>query len=182
MVLHGNNKSRAELALALAHGVMIVLDNWSDVCLLEQLLTEREELRQKEKRGGAHDETPKQRVMLRFTPGIECHTHEYIRTGHSDSKFGFGPDQLEAALRHLSPRLNADSVLARTALVAGLHCHIGSQIFELQPHTDLAGVCILLGTVICRSLENVKCGYVCSKDSRLSFSMAIYIRVNRVLR
>jgi diaminopimelate decarboxylase len=141
MVLHGNNKSRAELALALEHGVMIVLDNWSDVRLVEQLLAEREQERQLQ--GNVNDEAPKQRLMLRFTPGIECHTHEYIRTGHSDSKFGFGPDQLEAALRHLSPRLNADSVLARAAVVAGLHCHIGSQIFELQPHTDLAGVCVL---------------------------------------
>jgi hypothetical protein len=40
--------------------------------------------------------------MVRFTPGIECHTHEYIRTGHLDSKFGFDPDQLETVLRHLA--------------------------------------------------------------------------------
>ena len=70
--------------------------------------------------------------MLRFTPGIECHTHEYIRTGHLDSKFGFDPDQLEAVLQHLKG--------CAWAQVSGLHAHIGSQIFELQPHRDLAGV------------------------------------------
>jgi diaminopimelate decarboxylase len=70
--------------------------------------------------------------MLRFTPGIECHTHEYIRTGHLDSKFGFDPDQLEAVLHHLQG--------CPWARLTGLHAHIGSQIFELQPHRDLAGV------------------------------------------
>jgi diaminopimelate decarboxylase len=70
--------------------------------------------------------------MLRFTPGIECHTHEYIRTGHLDSKFGFDPDQLETVLRHLQT--------CSWARLSGLHAHIGSQIFELQPHRDLAGV------------------------------------------
>jgi diaminopimelate decarboxylase len=72
------------------------------------------------------------RLLLRFTPGIECHTHEYIRTGHLDSKFGFDPDQLEAVLRQL-----ADCPWAH---LDGLHAHIGSQIFELEPHRDLAGV------------------------------------------
>jgi diaminopimelate decarboxylase len=70
--------------------------------------------------------------MLRFTPGIECHTHEYIRTGHLDSKFGFDPDQLEGVLQHL--------VGCPWGRLTGLHAHIGSQIFELQPHRDLAGV------------------------------------------
>jgi diaminopimelate decarboxylase len=70
--------------------------------------------------------------MLRLTPGIECHTHEYIQTGHLDSKFGFDPDQLEAVLRELTRH--------PWAQLTGLHAHIGSQIFELQPHRDLAGV------------------------------------------
>jgi len=72
------------------------------------------------------------RLMLRFTPGIECHTHEYIRTGHLDSKFGFDPDQLETVLKHLQN--------CSWGRLSGLHAHIGSQIFELQPHSDLAGV------------------------------------------
>ena len=70
--------------------------------------------------------------MLRFTPGIECHTHEYIRTGHLDSKFGFDPDELKSVLEELK-RYD-------WATLSGLHAHIGSQIFEVQPHVDLAGV------------------------------------------
>jgi diaminopimelate decarboxylase len=117
IVLHGNNKSAEELALAVARGVTVVLDNWHDLELLEELAPEA---------GGPV------RLMLRFTPGIECHTHEYIRTGHLDSKFGFDPDQLEPVLRHL--------VGCAWARLDGLHAHIGSQIFELDPHRDLAGV------------------------------------------
>jgi diaminopimelate decarboxylase len=71
-------------------------------------------------------------ILLRVTPGIECHTHEYIRTGHLDSKFGFDPDQIETVFEFLSrqPQLQC----------LGVHAHIGSQIFELNPHTDLGGV------------------------------------------
>jgi diaminopimelate decarboxylase len=116
IVLHGNNKSAAELALAVEHGVTVVADNWRDLELLATIATV---------------ERPAP-LMLRFTPGIECHTHEYIRTGHLDSKFGFDPDQLEQVLRQL-----AECPWAR---LTGLHAHIGSQIFELQPHRDLAGV------------------------------------------
>lgn len=117
IVLHGNNKSAEELALAAAHGVTVVLDNWRDIELLTQLAPSLNE---------------PVRLMLRFTPGIECHTHEYIRTGHLDSKFGFDPDQLEQVLRQL-----AGCAWGR---LSGLHAHIGSQIFEIQPHRDLAGV------------------------------------------
>ena len=117
IVLHGNNKSAEELALAAAHGVTVVLDNWRDIELLTQLAPSLSE---------------PVRLMLRFTPGIECHTHEYIRTGHLVSKFGFDPDQLEQVLRQL-----AGCAWGR---LSGLHAHIGSQIFEIQPHRDLAGV------------------------------------------
>ena len=115
IVFHGNNKSREELQLAVQLGVTVVADNWLDLENLAALAPTR----------------PVQ-LMLRFTPGIECHTHEYIRTGHLDSKFGFDPDQLEAVLRHLQG--------CSWAQVTGLHAHIGSQIFELQPHRDLAAV------------------------------------------
>ena len=115
IVFHGNNKSREELQLAADLGVTVVADNWSDLELLAGL--------------GLNQPV---RLMLRFTPGIECHTHEYIRTGHLDSKFGFDPDQLEPVLQHLKG--------CSWALVTGLHAHIGSQIFELQPHRDLAAV------------------------------------------
>jgi len=117
IVLHGNNKSREELELAAQQGVTVVADNWRDLELLAELAP------------GLREPV---RLMLRFTPGIECHTHEYIRTGHLDSKFGFDPDQLEPVLRHLQG--------CGWASLTGLHAHIGSQIFELQPHHDLAGV------------------------------------------
>ena len=117
IVLHGNNKSAEELALAVERGVTVVLDNWRDIELLSEL---------------APGFLQPVRLMLRFTPGIECHTHEYIRTGHLDSKFGFDPDQLEAVLVHLAA--------CPWGRLTGLHAHIGSQIFELQPHRDLAGV------------------------------------------
>lgn len=115
IVFHGNNKSVEELALAVQHGVTVVVDNWFDLENLAALVPA----------------TPVT-LMLRFTPGIECHTHEYIRTGHLDSKFGFDPDQLEPVLRHLAG--------CPWARLTGLHAHIGSQIFELQPHHDLAAV------------------------------------------
>jgi diaminopimelate decarboxylase len=117
IVLHGNNKGIEELALAARHGVTVVLDNWRDIELLSQL---------------APSLSGPVQLMLRFTPGIECHTHEYIRTGHLDSKFGFDPDQLAQVLQQL-----ADCPWGR---LTGLHAHIGSQIFEIQPHRDLAAV------------------------------------------
>jgi diaminopimelate decarboxylase len=118
--LHGNNKSLDELQYAVETGITIIADNWLE---LENLITLAQ----------SHQGQPI-RVMLRITPGIECHTHEYIRTGHLDSKFGFDPNQLaevfQFALQH--PELQW----------VGLHAHIGSQIFELQPHQDLTGVVV----------------------------------------
>ncbi|MFP4132922.1 MAG: diaminopimelate decarboxylase [Halothece sp.] len=115
--LHGNNKSRQELQEAMECGCTIVADNWLELKTLAEL---------------AQGKSPK--VMLRITPGIECHTHEYIRTGHLDSKFGFDPNQVQAVFNFLQQTSNLDFV--------GLHAHIGSQIFERQPHQDLAGVLV----------------------------------------
>ncbi|MGB3405421.1 MAG: diaminopimelate decarboxylase [Microcoleaceae cyanobacterium] len=117
--LHGNNKSIDELQLALDSNCTVMVDNWLELENLVKLTTQQS------------DNSPT-RIMVRFTPGIECHTHEYIRTGHLDSKFGFDPNQLEEVFRFISqqPTLN----------FTGLHVHIGSQIFEIQPHQDIAGV------------------------------------------
>ena len=115
--LHGNNKSSTELQLAIESGCRIVVDNWFELKTLVALSA------------AADSPIP---VMLRLTPGIECHTHEYIRTGHLDSKFGFDPDQLEAVFEFVSQQPCLDCI--------GLHAHIGSQIFELQPHEDLGEV------------------------------------------
>ncbi len=116
IVFHGNNKSQAELNFAYKNNVTIVLDNYHDIELLKNIVSENKPAK----------------LMLRFTPGIECHTHEYIRTGHLDSKFGFDPDELKSVLDELKTY--------RWAHLTGLHAHIGSQIFEVQPHIDLAGV------------------------------------------
>ncbi|MBV5260755.1 diaminopimelate decarboxylase [Synechococcus moorigangaii CMS01] len=114
---HGNNKSREELSFALDQGVTIIVDNFFELALLQDLTGDRQAMAN---------------IILRLTPGIECHTHEYIRTGHLDSKFGFDPNQIEAAFERVSQ--------AKFLNCIGLHAHIGSQIFEQQPHQDLGDV------------------------------------------
>jgi len=118
LYFHGNNKSKDELELALDNGCTIVVDNWLELRTLADMASVAQP----------------SRMMLRLTPGIECHTHEYIRTGHLDSKFGFDPNALDEVFTFVSqhPSLNC----------IGLHAHIGSQIFERQPHKDLAGVLV----------------------------------------
>lgn len=117
---HGNNKSTEELKYALDCDCTIIVDNWLELQTLSAIVDE--------------SKSQPARIMLRLTPGIECHTHEYIRTGHLDSKFGFDPNQLEEVFNYLTqqPQLNC----------IGLHAHIGSQIFEQQPHQDLAVVLV----------------------------------------
>jgi diaminopimelate decarboxylase len=110
LLLHGNNKSVAELAAALDAGVgRIVIDSIDEIDRLSALATGR----------GVH-----QRVLVRTTVGVEAHTHEFIATAHEDQKFGFslaGGDALEAVRR----------VLAAPGLdLLGLHSHISSQIFD----------------------------------------------------
>ena len=110
LLLHGNNKSVAELAAALDAGVgRVVVDSLVEVERLSALCVER-------------GVTP--RVLVRATVGVEAHTHEFIATAHEDQKFGFslaGGDALEAVRR----------VLAAPSLeLVGLHSHIGSQIFD----------------------------------------------------
>jgi diaminopimelate decarboxylase len=114
---HGNNKSVEELTMALNIGCRVMVDNWFELETLAKL---------------AQQQGQQVPILLRVTPGIECHTHEYIRTGHIDSKFGFDPDQIKAVYEFLTqnPQLNC----------LGVHAHIGSQIFELNPHTDLGEV------------------------------------------
>lgn len=124
LYLHGNNKSREELQFAVASGCTVVADNWMDLKTLVDLVAVPSE--------GVVSPV---RVMLRFTPGIECHTHEYIRTGHLDSKFGFDPEQLLPVLEFMVQHQ------AQLTCV-GFHAHIGSQIFELEPHNDLADVLV----------------------------------------
>ena len=118
---HGNNKSIEELVYAIESDCTIVVDNWNELRTLVDIV--------KSLHSDSHP-----RVMLRLTPGIECHTHEYIRTGHLDSKFGFDPGDLDELFAFVSKQSAINCV--------GVHAHIGSQIFERQPHRDLAGVMV----------------------------------------
>lgn len=107
---HGNNKSREELSMALDYKIgYVVVDNFYEIDLLEELCAEKQQ---------------KMSVVLRITPGIEAHTHDYILTGQEDSKFGFGLEngQAEEALSRV--------IQSKWLVASGLHCHIGSQIFE----------------------------------------------------
>ena len=113
LILHGNNKSDAELARALDAGVgRIVVDSFDELDRLERLAATREVVAS---------------VWLRITPGIDAHTHEYVRTGHDDSKFGFTLS-LGLADQAFARSLELDHVD-----VVGVHAHIGSQIFGTDP-------------------------------------------------
>ncbi|HEY9761997.1 MAG TPA: diaminopimelate decarboxylase [Trichocoleus sp.] len=116
---HGNNKSVEELRMAIEAHCRIVVDNWTELRTLATLSAEQAE---------------PIAILLRITPGIECHTHEYIRTGHIDSKFGFDPDQVDAVFEFISQQPGLACL--------GVHAHIGSQIFELNPHADLGEVMV----------------------------------------
>lgn len=115
LVFHGNNKSDSELRYAHSERVgRIVVDSFDEIDRIERLVDE-----------GA--EVPA--VLVRVTPGVEAHTHAYIETGNEDSKFGFGIHggvALEALLRA------GESGAMR---LAGIHCHIGSQVWNLTSYT-----------------------------------------------
>jgi diaminopimelate decarboxylase len=111
-VLHGNNKSASELKEAIIAGVRhIVVDSFDEINRLEALhpVTGR---------------TPD--VMIRVTPGVHVHTHEFISTGQDDSKFGFnlrrGDAAAAVARAQASPAMN----------LIGVHCHIGSNVFDAE--------------------------------------------------
>jgi diaminopimelate decarboxylase len=109
--LHGNNKSEGELRYAFESGVgHLILDSFDEIELADRLV-------------GRH-----QPVLIRVTPGIKPSTHDYIQTGQLDSKFGFGlADGLaERAVERVRSSRHLELV--------GLHAHIGSQIFELEPY------------------------------------------------
>jgi diaminopimelate decarboxylase len=111
---HGNNKSKAEIKLALEAGIgRIVVDNLQELDNVEEVA---------EKIG------TRANILFRVNPGIEAHTHEYIKTGTVDSKFGLPQDRIEEAVRRAG-------VKKRVNLV-GFHAHIGSQIFDIKPFVE----------------------------------------------
>ena len=114
-LFNGNNKTFDELSLAIDNNIgRISVDNFFELALLATILKSKNKT---------------QDILLRFTPGIECHTHEYIQTGHLDSKFGFDKTQLDEAIELIKEEYT-------NLNLKGLHCHIGSQIFELKVYYD----------------------------------------------
>ena len=110
LVLHGNAKSDEEVAMAVEHGLgLVVVDNADDVDRLEATVPE----------GRAQD------VLVRVIPGVTADTHAHVLTGHEGSKFGLAPRDAARLIRRIehSPRLR----------MRGLHVHVGSQILDVEP-------------------------------------------------
>jgi len=126
---HGNNKTvdEIEMAIELRVGTFVV-DNLHEMDIINEKAKEKGII---------------QRVLLRITPGIEAHTHDYIKTGQIDSKFGFTilNNELEGVIK--------TALSLSNIRLAGLHCHIGSQIFEVEPYRDAVGIMMSL-------IENIK--------------------------
>ena len=109
---HGNNKSEAEISFAIKSSVgTIVIDSFDELSRVAKI---------------ANQEGSIQKVYLRLTPGVDTHTHEFISTAHEDVKFGFSIASGDA-------QIAIDKCMAEKSLnLAGIHCHIGSQIFEVE--------------------------------------------------
>ncbi len=117
IVFHGNNKSKEELSLAIQNEIRIVIDNH------QELRNIKETARQLGKK--AH-------VLIRIKPEIEAHTHDYIKTGQIDSKFGIDKRELLSTIKEILASSECEFL--------GLHSHIGSQIFDIAPYTDLVSL------------------------------------------
>ena len=110
LVLHGNAKSDEEIAMAVEHGIgLVVVDNGDDVDRLEATVPA----------GRTQD------VLVRVIPGVTADTHAHVLTGHEGSKFGLAPAAAAELIRRIerSPRLR----------MRGLHVHVGSQILDVEP-------------------------------------------------
>ena len=122
IVFHGNNKTHDELVMAVTNNVgRIIVDNVTELESLNEV---------------AASQGKTVGVMLRIKPGIDAHTHDFIRTGQIDSKFGFALETGEA-MAAVKEALKMPNIKLR-----GLHCHIGSQIFDLDPF-ELAATVML---------------------------------------
>jgi len=130
IVYHGNNKSDAELRTGLDQGVgRIVVDSFDELDRIDRLVA---------------DGLSAPRVLVRVTPGVEAHTHEYIATGADDSKFGFTVSN--GAAREAARRVVKSDAME----LAGFHCHIGSQILVLESFARAAAVVAELAADVAR--------------------------------
>ena len=115
VLFNGNNKSSKEIQLAIELGVgRFSVDNFYEANLLNKIAYEKNKVVD---------------ILLRITPGIECHTHDYIQTGQTDSKFGFDLTQIDEIIGLIKNEY-------KNLNLKGLHAHIGSQIFELKSYYD----------------------------------------------
>ena len=117
---HGNNKTEDELEYAIDNNIgVIIVDNYYELDAIEEIAKQKKKT---------------VKVMFRIKPGIDAHTHDFIRTGQIDSKFGFALENGEAynAVKSALDRENLKLI--------GLHCHIGSQIFDDRPFMEAARV------------------------------------------
>ena len=115
VLFNGNNKTKREIELALEYNVgRFSVDNFYEAELLNEL---------------AESNDINADILLRITPGIECHTHDYIQTGQTDSKFGFDLTQIDEIVELIKNKY-------KNLNLKGLHAHIGSQIFEPQSFYD----------------------------------------------
>lgn len=121
-VMHGNNKSTAELREAITAGVRhIVVDSFDELDRIDAL----------------HEQgLAAPRVQLRITPGVYVHTHEFVSTGQNDSKFGF--NLVNGDAQRAVTRARA----AKSVQLVGVHCHIGSNVFDTDNFTKAAEVMV----------------------------------------
>ena len=114
-IFNGSNKNYDEILFAIKNNIgRISVDNFFELALVNE---------------AAKSLDKKVDILLRITPGIECHTHEYIQTGHLDSKFGFDLTQIDEAVELINDEYE-------NLVIKGLHAHIGSQIFETKVYYD----------------------------------------------
>ena len=117
---HGNNKTDEELDFAVKVGVgHIIVDNIDELHRLEKISAEK---------------SAQPNIMFRIKPGIDAHTHDFVKTGQIDSKFGFALETGEAF------EAVKEAVNCKNVKLIGLHCHIGSQIFDIAPFEEAAKV------------------------------------------
>lgn len=121
---HGNNKTDDELRFAVENGVgHIIVDNINELHRLEAICKATEKI---------------SNIMFRIKPGIDAHTHDFVKTGQIDSKFGFALETGEAF------EAVKEAISCENVKLIGLHCHIGSQIFDIAPFEEAAVVMLEL--------------------------------------
>lgn len=116
VLFHGNNKTIDEIKMGISFNVgRFVVDNFYEMEKINEIAKENNKV---------------QKILLRITPGIEAHTHDYIKTGQVDSKFGF------TLLDGQTVNAVKKAISLPNIKFMGLHCHIGSQIFEIKPYEE----------------------------------------------